>query len=232
MPIGDQKSAVLACGCCGASCVGVCFPFSDNALQPLDWEIDAPNCAGIDGSTGIFNPIDPQFQTEGACGHCTCYQNISEPASIPGQFKEFLSSPIPDCYDSPCSIPMCFALTSDPLEEPVSAPGVAGCCGRLRLLVGVSGGNLSLGGEPAIETGCDADTPSAPCNDFETWVELEPISCVCDPITGLAAVFSLAALAIVCGQTYADGECIGEPTCCLPFACDFDGATVSVAVRP
>jgi len=212
-------------------CVGCCFPAAVSPtgipyLKDLEWEITAPNCADLNGKTGTLTPLDPMFPVEGSCGYCATYVN-PVPTLITGKFP---GMPMPDPYEcgySPCSSAFCFELCCDSEFEGTELPG--DCTSRLRLLVSCPW--MPLKGLHPRSLSCSGADHLQNCASGPIF-ELRPVAAVCDPKTGISAVFSLAEFTFDCETEVPTGPCAGEPNCCMPLSCSFSGATISISVKP
>jgi len=212
-------------------CVGCCFPSAVSPtgipyLKDLEWEITAPNCPDLNGAKGTLTPLDPMFPVEGRCGFCATYVNLHTPV-ISGKFPGL---PMPDPYEcgySPCSSPLCFELCCESEIEGAGVPG--NCTSRLRLLV--SSPSMPLKGSHPRASSCTGEDHLQNCAAGSIF-ELRPVAAVCDPETGMSAVFNLAGFSFDCDTEVQTGPCEGEPDCCMPMNCSLAGATISISVKP
>ena len=197
--MSSKKQAVIEC-CCGV-CVGCCTPvdytvpqYPGGVVQDVPFEFSAPNCAELDGDTGIFEPVNPTGSVIGVCGPC---------GSFLGQNVVVLSgtrrSPLITCGFTPCSVNVCLILECNQTEPPL--PGLALCCSRLRLWIGTSETQTEDNG---------SRPPGAASFSCTSWKRVNPSQCSC--AGGLSARFPFA-LNFTCPK-YASGPCAGEDDCC------------------
>lgn len=249
---GTPGAGPMKC-CCPEECHGCCFPYdyleppdvmeAGNYAQILRWEIDAPNCPSLDGTTGQFSPEttgphDPMV----FCGFCLCYVNTDAVKTI-GPFSAWQDNGLGDCTATPCSMTLCFGLQCA-RTRPVN--NLEECCNQFRLVV-VFIGAVPDGGE-LVDTssqcfegegiGGNANFPG--CNitsDFPEDIarELAPSSCQCEdneatPPVPFELVFDLSELSIICPEgNFGPGHpCEGLTRCCDITDCSFVDATVTV----
>jgi hypothetical protein len=218
--------------CCnpGEFCYGCCFPLEELG-QPinLNFEISAPNCLDIDESTGLFLREEGTNQIGTDCGNCLCY--TTDPATplpvVNGSTFEVLDDV---CSPTPCARSLGFYLMCDRQVSIVDDGNAATdpCCQDIKLLVAYDIGGDVVGDRPR---------PQNICRDFilsdglliEALIELSPISCECeDEETDFILVYDLSSLAFLCTTEFEGGPCDGELNCCVPTACTFVDATLTV----
>jgi hypothetical protein len=190
--------------CCGSPlCPGCCFDLinDDQDFAPIPFEISAPSCVSIDGTTGTFtdDAIEPQNK---ACGSCGTFSWVAGSLTIASGFWQ------PDgmggCeFISGAGLTIRFMLYCDGQLGVTDDPGLPACCTRLRLVCGTS----------YETTGSDADIVIGALGPYITVIE--PSSCSCNP---LMVVFSLCRLAPK-PQTNPSPECPFAPGFDIP-ACD------------
>lgn len=192
--------------CCGGECVGCCF-CSQSPATNADYVIDAPNCAAIDGLTG--NVSGPDTGTPTGCGSCVSLINSSTSHEVPTYVWD---DSIPDngCVPQPGAmfqfrfILKCDENESDSETNPETTES---CCRNVRLIV-MDGAGLTIQRIVA------------------------PLSCSCDPSTGMMAIFALTDLLPECTTVFTSGVCIGKPTCTQigdgpGGSCSLTGATIT-----
>lgn len=191
--------------CCGGECVGCCF-CSQFPATNADYVIDAPGCASIDGLTGNVSGPDTGIPT--GCGSCVSLINNAQTHSVPTYVWD-PSLPENGCVPQPGAMfQFRFTLICDENQpESETDPNTTeACCRNVRL---------------AIVDGTNAIVRLIP-----------PLSCSCDPLTGMMAIFSLEELLPTCTTFYTDGVCTGKPTCTQigdgpGGSCSLSGATVT-----
>jgi hypothetical protein len=203
----NQQQALLQCGCgCVGSCTGCCF-CSQSPATNADYVIDAPNCAALDGASG--NVSGPDTGTATNCGSCVDLINSSTNHAVPTFVWD---DSIPDNGCVPqigAEFQFRFALlcnTNQP-ESETDPMTTETCCRNVRLVV--------------LDTGTDTIQRT-----------IAPLSCSCDPFTGMMAIFSLEELFPDCTTFYIGGVCDGRPTCAQlgdgpGGTCSLTGATVT-----
>lgn len=195
------------CNCDTGACVGCCFCVTEPATS-VDYVIDAPNCAALDGATGNISGPDVVADTD--CGSCAALVNSSGFHEIPTHVWD---DSIPDNGCVPqlgANFQFRFILRCD-TNRPSSEtdPNTTDpCCRNVRLVV--------------VEAGIEQEK-----------LEIPPLSCSCDPVTGLTAIFSLEQLLPECETFYVGGVCDGKPTCVQlgdgpGGACSLAGATLTI----
>lgn len=200
-PNGDviTATAKVCCCNCDGSCVGCCF-CSQFPATNVDYVIDAPNCAAIDGITGNISGPDTGVPT--GCGSCVSLPNNPTTHSVP-QFLWDDSMP-GDCIPQ-ISADFQFRLLikcdeNQPNGETDSGTTEA-CCRNVRLVV--------------------TDVTN------ETSFEIAPASCSCDPESGMTAIFPLEQLYPDCDTFYSGGSCAGR--CSKSQLGDGPGGSCSLA---
>ena len=192
--------------CCGGGCVGCCFCPGDPATN-VDYVIDAPNCAALDGLTG--NISGPDVGTPTACGSCVSLPNNLTTHLVP-QYVWDDSIPENGCVPQPDSdFQFRFLIKCDE-NQPASETDpetTDPCCRNVRLLVVDELNNIRL--------------------------EIPPSSCSCDPMTGMMAIFPIDQLYPDCETFYSGGVCDGRPTCSQigdgpGGSCSLAGATLTI----
>jgi len=219
--------------CCGNEfCHGCCFPFTElNQPLSLTFEMSAPNCLTFDGFTGTFFPEEGTNEIGEECGNCLCY--LTDPENpLPGLGGTAYEVLDDECSPTPCSRSLNFWLMCDRQTEVVDDGNAATdpCCQDIRLLVGF---------DYAADVAGPRPRPANICRDFiesdgliiQNLIELFPISCECeDEDTEFILVYDLSELEFLCLTEFEGGPCDGFPDCCVPNACDFDGATLTVTL--
>lgn len=202
----NQQQALLDCNCgCGA-CTGCCF-CSQAPATNADYVIDAPNCASLDGATGSVSGPDTGIPT--GCGSCVSLINSSTEHSLPTYVWDD-SLPDNGCVPQPgATFQFKFILKCDAnAPDSETDPGTTeACCRNVRLLI--------------VNTGDNSIQRIIP-----------PLSCSCDPETGMMAIFSIEEMFPDCTSFYVGGVCDGRPTCALlgdgpGGSCSLTGATVT-----
>ena len=203
---------------CNALCVhGCCFPILYNPYfgwypEVIPFSISAPDCPEADGFTSEFAPLLSNDKTRGACGVCGQYPTL-DTVLIQGQ-AHYVDEHDDTCKTTPCGIKLCFAIACD---EDASVSDPADCCGRVRLILGVS----------EIYDGTHGPLP-VPLSGCFYFMKIAPSSCSCDEEGGISAIFPLDALTFVCKEFFSSGPCLGYPKCCTPVTCSFSGATLVI----
>ena len=219
--------------CCGGAefCNGCCFPLSELG-QPLTlaFEMSAPSCLTFDGFSGTFVPEEGTNEFGTQCGNCLCF--TTDPINpLPGLLGSTWEVVGDECLATPCSRSLNFYLMCDRQTTIIDDGNAAtdACCQDIKLLVAFDDSDVA-GTRPR---------PLNKCRDFiqsdgvllGNIVELLPISCECeDELTEFVLVYDLSSLAFLCLTEYSGGPCDGLPDCCVPDACDFTGATLTVTV--
>jgi len=219
--------------CCGRPefCNGCCFPLTElNQPLSLTFEMSAPNCTTYDGFTGTFFPEEGTNETGTQCGNCLCFTtDPTNPLPGLGGTAYFVSDE--ECAATPCSRSLNFYLMCDRQTVIIDDGNAAtdACCQDIKLLVAFDDSDVAG----------DRPRPLNKCRDFiqsdnvplGNIVELLPISCECeDDVTDFILVYDLSSLAFLCLTEFEGGPCDGFPDCCVPSACDFDGATLTVTL--
>ena len=203
----NQVEALLNCGCgCEGGCIGCCFCNQFPATN-VDYVIDAPNCAALDGLTGNISGPDTGDPT--GCGSCVALINTSTTHEIP-RFVWDDSIPENGCVPQPDGTLQFYFLIKCDENQPESEtdPGTTDpCCRNVRLLI--------------------VDSSA------QTLREIPPSSCSCDPLTGMMAIFPLDKLYPDCTTFYTGGVCDGLPTCSQigdgpGGSCSMAGATLTI----
>ncbi len=203
----NQVEALLRCGCgCSGECVGCCF-CSQFPATNADYVIDAPNCAALDGATGNVSGPDTGIPT--GCGSCVSLVNSLQTHSVPTYTWDD-SIPENGCVPQPgAAFQFRFALKCDANQatSETDPNTTEACCRNVRLLV------LNAGNDEIQRT-------------------IAPLSCSCDPLTGMMAIFSITELFPDCTTFYNGGVCDGRPTCAQlgdgpGGTCSLTGATVT-----
>lgn len=228
--LSNLQEMLLRCQC--HCCDGCCIPTGLGLpVGPLLWEIDAPNCADLDGNSGSLDPVLASPPAPGACGWCNvCYANA---AGIGGPFGGNISGVSwiegPGiCIQTPCSLSVNLFLICLEAAGPTSGEEIEECGSRLYLAASFTGG-----GRPDPVSGFDDEITDFCGPPAAEWRLIAPLSASCDPGgCGLMAVYSLADLGFVCDLVYSSGVCAGQPQCCQPIACSFVDATVTIATPP
>ena len=174
----------------------------------VDYVIDAPNCAAIDGATG--NISGPDVASNSVCGSCAGFPNSSTSHSIPTYVWDD-SLPDNGCVPQPgANVEFKFLLSCDQNrpESETDPNTTETCCRNVRLLV------------------YDASVTTL----YRT---IPPMSCTCDPLTGMMAIFDISALFPECTSFYVGGVCDGLPTCGQlgdgpGGTCSMAGATLTI----
>ena len=193
--------------CCGGACVGCCFCVTEPATN-VDYVIDAPNCAAIDGATG--NISGPDVVGDTVCGSCAAFPNSSTSHAIP-TFVWDDSLPDNGCVPQlGAEFQFKFLLSCDQNrpESETDPNTTETCCRNVRLLVY----------DAALIT---------------LYRTIAPSSCSCDPLTGMMAIFDISVLYPECTSFYVGGVCDGLPTCAQlgdgpGGVCSMTGATLTI----
>lgn len=195
------------CDCGGGGCVGCCFCITEPATN-VDYVIDAPNCAALDGATGNISGPDVAGDTD--CGSCAALVNSSTTHEIPTHVWD---DSIPDNGCVPqlgANFQFRFILRCDTNrpDSETDPETTSPCCRNVRLVV--------------VDAGIESEI-----------LEIPPLSCSCDPDTGLTAVFSIEQLQPDCETFYVGGVCDGKPTCVQlgdgpGGVCSLSGATLTI----
>lgn len=202
----NQIEALLQCGCGCGTCTGCCFCNQFPATN-VNYVIDAPGCAELDGLFGNISGPDTGIPT--GCGSCVGLPNNLQDHLVPTY--------VWDDSDPENCIPQLGAtfqfrfLLNCNLDHPESETNpltTEACCRNVRLQV--------------VEAATD-----------EVRLDIAPSSCSCDPVTGMMAVFPLEKLYPDCTTFYTAGVCAGKPTCALlgdgPGGdCTMAGATLTI----
>jgi hypothetical protein len=203
----NQQQALLECGCgCTGNCIGCCF-CSQFPATNANYVIDAPGCAAIDGAIGNVSGPDTGVPT--GCGSCVSLVNSLQTHSVPTYVWDD-SLPENGCVPQPgAMISFRFALKCDENQstDETDPSTTESCCRNVRLIV--------------LDAGTDTIQRI-----------IAPLSCSCDPLTGMMAIFPLTELLPQCDTVYTSGVCAGRPTCTQigdPFGgtCSLAGATVT-----
>lgn len=192
--------------CCGGGCVGCCF-CSQFPATNADYIIDAPNCASLDGATGNVSGPDTGVPT--GCGSCVSLVNSLTTHNIPTHVWDD-SLPDNGCVPQPgAEFQFRFILRCDENQDDTETnpETTEACCRNVRLVV--------------VDAGTDSIQRI-----------IAPLSCSCDPETGMMAIFSIESLFPDCTTFYDSGVCIGKPTCTQlgdgpGGSCSLTGATVT-----
>lgn len=194
------------CLCNCGECTGCCFCPGDPATN-VSYVIDAPNCAAMDGVTG--NISGPDVGTVTGCGSCVSLPNNSQTHGIP-TFVWDDSIPENGCVPQPgAEFQFRFIMKCDenqPSNE-TDPNTTEACCRNVRLVV---------------------------TNELNEVLRLiPPLSCSCDPLTGIMAIFDISVLFPDCTTTYPSGVCAGQPTCTQlgdgpGGVCSMSGATLTI----
>jgi len=203
----NQQQALLECGCgCTGNCIGCCFCSQFHATH-ADYVIDAPNCAALDGASGNVSGPDTGIPT--GCGSCVDLINTSSTHEVPTYVWDD-SLPENGCVPQPNgTFQFSFTLrcgTNQP-ESETDPETTESCCRNVRLII-MDGAGVTVQRIVA------------------------PLSCSCDPITGMMAIFPLDELFPDCETFYTGGVCDGRPTCSQigdgpGGVCSLTGATIT-----
>lgn len=202
----NQLEAIMQCGCCGSDCLGCCFCGGYPATN-VEYVIDAPNCAALDGATG--NISGPDADTEGSCGQCTALVNNLNCHSVPTYVWD--DSMPGECIPQPgAEFQFTFILRCDANqpESETDPETTEQCCRNIRLVV-------------------------MDCNLLSEYRVIPPLSCSCLGENGITAIFDISVLLPDCETFYNGGACDGKPTCTQlgdgpGGTCSLSGATLTI----
>jgi hypothetical protein len=192
--------------CCGGGCVGCCF-CSQFPATNVNYVIDAPGCPLIDGATGNISGPDTGIPT--GCGSCVSLINNAQTHELPS-FVWDDSIPENGCVPQPGAMAQFRFLLKCDENQPAfeTDPETTDpCCRNVRLLIVDAVNNVLR--------------------------EIPPISCSCDPETGMMAIFSIQEFFPECETFYVGGVCDGR---CFTSqigdgpggACSMAGATLTI----
>lgn len=229
--LNAKKKAAVAC-CC--RCIGMCWPYTCMGevctLQEVNWEISAPNCTAIDGTTGVFGPLSPDniVREMGTCGPCVCYDTIADIQLPVKRYLQVGGGPPPNP-------PQICNVVDDFIELQLflaTGNNQRGDCCNVRLLVHLresSAFGLELcSGDPVgrDEFPCLPNVTNPPPSNFRVY---SPVSCEClSGTTGFAATFDLSEIAFCCPLGNWDGACAPNSRCPVLFQCSLTDATLTI----
>ena len=201
-PTGDTISVTCKqCCCrCDGNCVGCCFCNQFPATN-VDYVIDAPHCAALDGLTGNISGPDTGEPT--GCGSCVSLPNNATTHDVPQFLWDDAGVPGECIPQISANFNFRFLMKCDE-NQPNSETDpntTEACCRNVRLLV--------------------VDSLN------ETSFEIPPLSCSCDPLSGMTAIFPLDQLYPDCDTFYSSGPCAGR--CSKSQIGDGPGGSCSLA---
>jgi hypothetical protein len=149
--------------------------------------------------------------------------------------------PLPCCAKTPCgSIGFCFNLTCNPREPVANGELIDNCCGRLKLLMLVRGPDIITGGDPVVlaNNEClESINPNEPSfigcpGSGAVFFQLDPVECYCEddePLQDFEVIYDLSVIEFGCSENV-PSPCVDKPSCCMPFNCTLEGATLTVVL--
>jgi hypothetical protein len=180
-------------------CEFCCLPVRYDVSHPFGVLADIPfSISGCNGESGVFvtMPGDEPCQTEA----------IYDTTTVPSLSSILYSETGGTCSSTPCGTGIilkleCSALFAEPGDDQV--------CDRLRLWIGTT----------LLQTGDTGETPGG-ATTAVSWTWVRPISCTCDPTTGVSAIFPLE-VEVDCYEEPigAVGDCAGKRLNCCTVIC-------------
>lgn len=230
MTFGNKKKAALQC-CC--RCIGHCWPHTCDhevcTLESVPWEISAPNCTAINGTSGVFEPLAGAgdiVREMGPCGPCTCYESIAE-INLPARVYFEAGggpppSPPPFCSVADTFVKLQFYIFTGNNE--------AGNCCNIKLLVYLREGHgLELCSGETVDRDAVTCIPLVATPDPAFYRVFSPSACECLPgTTGFAATFDLSEIAFCCPLGDFSGVCAPNSKCAVFVDCSLTEATLTL----
>ena len=199
----DGTVISLECKQCACNqqgpCEFCCLPVRYDVSHPFGVLADIPfSISGCNGESGVFvtMPGDEPCQTEA----------IYDTTTVPSLSSILYSETGGTCSSSPCGTGIilkleCSALFAEPGDDQV--------CDRLRLWIGTT----------LLQTGDTGETPGG-ATTAVSWTWVRPISCTCDPTTGVSAIFPLEVEVDCYDEPIgAVGDCAGKRLNCCTVIC-------------